>query len=556
MDIAVVAPEPAETAVVGALVDTEATVTADERPSSGSFGVVVGEHTERFRRADETFDRWIGVEIGGVGGRGVTDLDASVAAFTSESGCYDCLRDRVAAATEPSARASVDRSAVRYAGAVGGRWAVRLWNGAPLGGRLVELPGPERRFLPVPGCDCHDPPTGFERSNRSVSLSAAVDRFEAAVDDRVGVVTEVGERESFPVPYYVARTTDTTGFSDARCGEFGGGAAVDWNAAYAKSVGEALERYCAGVYRTDRLRTAPTEAVIDGVAVDQFVRPGDATPVAPDEPLAWVDGARLATGEYAALPAGFVHFPPPREFVPPITTGLGVGNSVDEALLAGLTEVIERDATMLAWYSTFEPLELRVETDRYEQLEKRARAESLRVTTLLCTQDVDIPVVAAAVHRDGEWPQFAAGSAAGVDAATAGADAVAEALQNWTELRGMGPERAAKQGGAIGRYASFPAAAREFVDADVTVAADEVSTTPADPLDAVVQRVEAAGLSVYAARLTTTDVASLGFEAVRVLVPGAQPLFTSEPFFGDRVETVPSKLGFESRPDRGYHPFP
>jgi ribosomal protein S12 methylthiotransferase accessory factor len=48
----------------------------------------------------------------------------------------------------------------------------------------------------------------------------------------------------------------------------------------------------------------------------------------------------------------------------------------------------------------------------------------------------------------------------------------------------------------------------------------------------------------------------MGFEAVRVLVPGAQPLFTGEPYFGERARTVPEALGFEPRLDRPIHPFP
>jgi ribosomal protein S12 methylthiotransferase accessory factor len=39
-------------------------------------------------------------------------------------------------------------------------------------------------------------------------------------------------------------------------------------------------------------------------------------------------------------------------------------------------------------------------------------------------------------------------------------------------------------------------------------------------------------------------------------VPAAQPLFTGEPYFGERARTVPEALGFEPRLDRPIHPFP
>ena len=597
MDVTVVAREPARAAVVAALSDTDATVTVADATREADAAdtldtahvtdaaVVVGPvGADRFEVVDRDAERWIAAEIGGIGGRRVQNVTGAVTAFDTASGCYDCLRTRVAAAGADEARpaaagaegrsagetdsasepgstdesSGVDRSTHRYLGALAGRQAVRLLAGAGVAGTTVELSGRTRTFTRAPGCDCHEPPTGFERDHRTVPLDEAVGRMERVVDDVVGVVTEVGEQESFPVPYYVARTADTTGFSDVRCGEFGGGAAVDWNEAYAKSVGEALERYCAGTYRTDAMRRAPTAGVLDAVPADRFVRPDDAPTVDSEERLAWIDGVSLADGSYAALPAAFVQFPPPRELAPPITTGLGAGSSVDEALRSGLLEVIERDATMLAWYSTFEPMALAVETDRFDALRKRARAEGLSVTPTLCTQDVDVPVVGCAVHREGAWPQFAAGSAASLDAREAAADALAEALQNWTELRGMGRDRAAREGGAIGRYASFPAEARAFVDHDTRLPAAEVGTetAPGERVDTLIARLVDAGLEPYAARLTTSDVAEAGFEVVRVVVPEAQPLFTGEPFFGDRLNRVPPAMGFEPRPDRAYHPYP
>ena len=563
MEVALAGPAAVTEPVAAALSETDATPVSTEPTALSAYpaAVLAGPvGTDRFDAA--TPARLVTVELGGLGGRRL-DLDAAVTVFSAESPCLDCLRARVAAGDDgepPAAGADPepDHSAVRLAGAVAGHRLVRLLAGDELGGTVVEVPGPERSFLPVPGCDCHESPGRLSRGHRDVSLSDAVARMERAVDDRLGPVREVGEQSSFPVPYYVAATADTTAFADARCGEFGAGVAADWNEAYAKAVGEALERYAAGVYRESSFRHAPTAGVIDAVPVSAFVHPDGADP-SPDDRIAWTDGVDLHGGSHAALPASFVHFPAPgRQFAPQITTGLGVGNSTDAALAAGLAEVIERDATMLAWYSTFEPVELAVETDGFETLRKRASAESLTVTPLLCTQDVDVPVVAVAVHREGDWPRFALGSAAGFDAARAATDACAEALQNWTELDSMGPERAAAQEAAVGRYAEFPSAVREFVDAPATVAASDVTeSVPGDErVDTLLARLAAADLSAYAVRLTTADLAALGFEAVRVVVPGAQPLFTAEPFFGERAESVPAELGFEPRLDRAFHPFP
>ncbi len=378
------------------------------------------------------------------------------------------------------------------------------------------------------------------------------------MDERVGIVRTLGEVSSFPVPYYLASIADTSGFSDARAAAQSAGVAADWDESLMKALGEGMERYCAGIYREAEFAVARPSELGNAVSPAEFVRPSDWEGPNDDE-LAWVSGRNLTTGDLVHLPAEFVHFPPPSvRFKPSITTGLGLGNSTVGALLSGLYEVIERDATMLAWYSTFEPLGLAVEDEGFEALVKRARAEELEVTALLVTQDIDVPVVAVAVHREDEWPKFAVGSGANLDPDTAARSALAEALQNWTELKLMGKDDAMDEDGSIGRYASFPDAVRAFVAPETTIASSSVASAVPDgraELETVVSLASDA-FPVYGARLTTRDVASLGFEAVRVLVPDAQPLFTDDPFFGERARTVPDELGFDPRLDREPHPYP
>ena len=124
----------------------------------------------------------------------------------------------------------------------------------------------------------------------------------------------------------------------------------------------------------------------------------------------------------------------------------------------------------------------------------------------------------------------------------------------------MGPDRAADESGAIGRYAALPAAARAFVDPGTTVPVETVGPEAIPEgraaLEAVIERLASVDLAAYAARLTPRDVEGLGFEAVRVVLPRAQPLFTGDAYFGERARTVPGTFGYEPRLDRDHHPFP
>jgi ribosomal protein S12 methylthiotransferase accessory factor len=565
MTVGIVGSGPAAAAAEAALGDVGVDTERRDRTELADLelAVVVGQvGDDRFdlvnERALDIGLQWVAVELGGVGG--IPIVDAAVAGFGPETGCYECLSGRVNANLDPQAEpaAAPAPHTSRFAGAVAGREAVRaVESDADIFGRVVVVPFNEREFLPLPNCACD---TGRDRDLPREYIERDLDdsltRAERAFDDMLGIVQEVGEAQSFPVPYYLAQSCDTAGFSDVSAARDAAGVAPDWDGAFMRALGEALERYCAGIYRVDSFETGTPAEISNAVEPASFVTRDEAD----GAEIEWVPGEDLSTREEAMLPAEFVHFPPPsRRYRPPITTGLGLGNSDIEALLSGLYEVVERDATMLSWYSTFDPLELDIDDEVFGTMTERARSEDLSVTPMLVTQDIDVPVVAVAVHRDA-WPRFALGSDADLDVSAAARSALAEALQNWMELDGMGEDAARDALGEIGRYARFPDTARAYIETEATIPAHSVGPaeipTGAQALDEVVARVTDAGLSAYAVRTTTRDVERLGFEAVRVTVPEAQPMCFGDIYFGERASRVPEELGFSPRLDYDHHPFP
>lgn len=566
MSVIIVGSGPAVEAIEAALSDTDHELsrsTAEEL--GGDLAVVVGQvgsdvfsTANASARADGT--PWIAVELGGIGGHVHPSVDVAVSGYEETTACFDCLGTRVQSGLDGSASdpPAVTPETARFGGALAGREAVGVLSGSSsVLGNVIEVPHATRQIHPVPGCSC----TGhrewtLSRAYEERSLQEALERAEQAVDDRIGLIHEVGEIESFPVPYYLSQLADTAGFSDVQASQQAAGVALGWDEAFMKALGEGLERYSAGVYDSDNLYTARSSDLERSVSPSAFVRPDD-----PDDttPLEWVPGEDLHTGESVPLPAGRVLFPYDGPG-PTITTGLGLGSSGATALIAGLTEIIERDGALLAWYSTYEPLGLAIDDEEYETLVARARAEGLSVTASLLTQDVDVPVVGVAVHRDsGEWPAFALGLSAALDPIAAARSACSEALQNWTELRRMGKAKSQNAGGRIGHFASHPSSVEEFTAPEQMVPATSVATdvpTGENALDTLLERINDTGLETYAARLTTPDIDALGFEAVRVLVPRAQPLFVDDSYFGDRAQTVPTKLGFEPRLGREHHPYP
>ena len=565
--IEVVGSGAAGEALVAALADTPGTVTRTDEPftAEADLSVVIGQVTsDRFAVANDqavgTATPWVAVELGGIGG--VPVVDASVSGFGPETGCYDCLRTRVRANvdTQQEPAEAPATGTQRFAGAVAGRRIAQALSGTGrLAGTVVELPYTDRQFLPVPECDCSEFQSyRLQHTGEQDHELAALARAEVGLDERLGIVHEVGETESFPAPYYLASLADTAAFSDVTASQQAAGVASDWDTAFMKALGEGYERYAAGVYRTEQLPTGMPDEITDSLAPSAFVNPEDWDETAE---LSWLPAEHLDTGEIVQTPAETVVYPPPSRTVrPATTTGLGLGSSETDALLSGLYEVIERDAAMLSWYSSYAPLAVVVEDcEPFELLRRRAASENLSVTALLLTQDVDVPVLAVALTRE-EWPKLAFGTAAALDPAAAATGALEEALQNWMELRGMGPEDAADADGAIGHYADHPDEVRSLTETETrvplsTVGMDSIPEGEAE-LSAVVDRVTDAGLDPYATRLTTRDISQMGFEAVRVFCPTAQPLFFDDSYFGERASRVPEEMGFEPRLDWAHHPFP
>ncbi len=103
MDIGVVGDGPAVEAVEAALADVDVNAMPVEADLLDGFDAAVVVDTagsSTFAAANELLDRWVAVEVGGLGGVPLADLDAAVTVF--DDACYDCLRARVENRTTPA----------------------------------------------------------------------------------------------------------------------------------------------------------------------------------------------------------------------------------------------------------------------------------------------------------------------------------------------------------------------------------------------------------------------------------------------------------------------
>ncbi|MEV0038428.1 TOMM precursor leader peptide-binding protein [Streptomyces sp. NPDC050804] len=211
---------------------------------------------------------------------------------------------------------------------------------------------------------------------------------------------------------------------------------------------EGLERY-AGTHRrtgTTLLTAAYSELGGDGPPAldpaecgyyppetyrdDPMVSPFD-----PDRPIPWVWGYSLRDERPLLVPARLVHYSAglaSDNFVFECSNGCAIGGCLEEAVLGGLLELIERDAFLVAWYGDTPLTEIDLDSvgdPTVRTMIDRAALQGYDVHAFDNRIDLAVPVVTGlAVRRDGGPGTFSFGAGASLDPAAALEGALSEVL--------------------------------------------------------------------------------------------------------------------------------
>jgi ribosomal protein S12 methylthiotransferase accessory factor len=438
--------------------------------------------------------------------------------------------------------------------------------------------------------------TGRENPERLAGI------LDLLVDDRVGVIrslVEVHAEAGAPNFFQFHATAANTGaFSRFENFSEAAGSSGVREIAAAKAIGEAVERYCAAVYDIDELPltsydtadfacTTPAEFALYSAA--QYEQPGFPwVPFEGNTPVRWTRGIDLARDEECHVPAARV-FMPYQYYVgtgdapidQPISTGLACHLDSASALRAAIAEVVERDAFLIVWQAMMAPPRIRTETLSPENYDLVQRFEVAGSTVAMfdITLDTGIPTILSTLLGDEPGaPALVVAAAASPDPEEAARKSLEELpltrlysqylvsfapppasdppdyesvnsqrthLHFWTD-------RAAMPGADF----LFSSPARVDFEEIPNLA---TGSTAAD-VRAMVERIDAAGERVIAVDLTTADVAELGLNVVRAIVPGFHPLhvgYRLRALGGTRLWRIPQGLGYRGiTPESGDNPFP
>jgi ribosomal protein S12 methylthiotransferase accessory factor len=431
---------------------------------------------------------------------------------------------------------------------------------------------------------------------RSVSSRTTVARNKKHVSPLSGVVTKL-ERIEVDLPlntnFYAGH--NFSGLADSvdelraglSGGSFGKGSTAEQGEASA--LMEAIERYC-GVYQGDEVRVtrrytdfAPGEAIVPNDVLlfsdaqyhkaesqfqaamqaphqhhetaDDHDHHGTPTPLPfdPSAPIEWSPVWSLRDEAFKYLPTGMLYFfykggPSPEQFIHADSNGCAAGNTIEEAIVQGFLELVERDSYAIWWYNRVQrgEVDLAQFDDPYiHDLKAQLAATGRKVWAIDITNDLGVPSFVGMSHSSTDGVEFVEyGSGSHFDARIA-------MLRTLTELNqflsiGLLGARDTSGRDEAGQFRldhhpyllpNGPAGLPKGLGADF----GRLDTR--EQALACVDVAKRAGLDFLVLDQTRPDI---GVPVVRVIVPGMRHFYRR--FAPGRLYDVPVKLGWLDRP--------
>lgn len=477
-----------------------------------------------------------------------------------------------------------------------------------------------RQFMPAPECPTCGSQQPDNRSRASITLASRSTPTPAStrlrsydelaqivdpvVDPIVGLVQDVGvvlDHDRTALAQAVTRMPgeDRTEYT------FGRG--TRYSASRTAAILEALERYAG--HRPRAITPAVRASYIDVAsdAIDPAVYgghhpagvaklDGQLVPYSPTRAISWVWGYSFRRAAPVLVPEQLAYYrstPPDERFVYEVSNGCALGSCLEEAILHGLLEVIERDSFLLTWYTRrpATPIDLAGADDpEVGGTADRLMQAGYSLHVYDTTTDIRVPSVwAMLVNSRRRAPYAMCASGAHLDFTRAVAAALGELAVSVTIRERQSPQELRR--GAAMLAGSEPVRAMEDhallytlpdafsrlehlpLDAAATPIADRQRRLPSwydtdlsRMLTRLIAEVLTCTVDVVVVDQTTPEQHRLDLRTVKVLVPGTLPMT-----FGEhrrrveglpRVLEAPQRLGYANRPLRldelnPYpHPFP
>jgi ribosomal protein S12 methylthiotransferase accessory factor len=417
---------------------------------------------------------------------------------------------------------------------------------------------------------------------RAISPAATVARFRKHVSPLTGVVSRLERIQAdlplntnyFATHNYAPRPETVEELKAGLSGgSFGKGSTADQGEASA--LMEAIERYSVS-FQGDEIRTTcrftdfphgaavhPNDVLLFSDA--QYGReptpttsphhPGAASLIPFDRSaeIEWSPLWSLRDEQFRYLPTGLLYFfykgPGWLPWPAADSNGCAAGNTLEEAIVQGFLELVERDAYAIWWYNRLHrpEVDLTEFDDPYiHDLQIQLAETGRRLWALDVTTDVGIPSFVAVSHwSDGSRDQIEFGSGAHFDARVAMLRAMTE-LNQFMSIGIVGCRSAGKLWSEAGPSELKLSDQPYLVPTGMVRPIRDSSFSHLDSREQVVTCMNLAnqiGLDFLVLDQTRPDVE---VPVVRVVVPGLRHFYRR--FAPGRLYDVPVKLGWRDRP--------
>lgn len=364
-----------------------------------------------------------------------------------------------------------------------------------------------------------------------------------------------------------------------------GGAAINSDAALAATIGEAVERYCAAYYEPEELVFA-TYKEVEADAVHpskfglfskrQYAKPGfPYKPLTTDSPITWTWGYSLQRQKPTLVPAALTYLPfrinqarGETHLTYTTSTGLACGGSLEEAILSGIGEAVERDAITSFWLTRMRVPHVEIDeaSSLYNIYKNSFALPGLRYHICDATTDMGLPAFFVLLVGNSNYGRMVnAGCQANLSPHNAILKSLVEAAQGRPYLRfafQQNPDwrcapdfsnirdfddhaRVYTKSPQIFNTLDFVTAQRETKP--MSEIADLSTGSVRGDIEVYLSRLAKQDIDVIVVDLTMPEIDSIGFKVVRVITPGLQLLHGdhTQPLLGcERLYRLPEAMGY------------
>ncbi|MEW5323766.1 YcaO-like family protein [Geobacillus thermoleovorans] len=346
---------------------------------------------------------------------------------------------------------------------------------------------------------------------------------------------------------------------------FHGGKGPDYYQAKLSAIGEAMERYNARQFGNEKIiRESYKNLLQNGIEV---VSPESLCldkeypyPYSDDKQIEWVESRRLSDFKKVLIPANVVFFlyhPAMIElqFIPQDTTGLASGLNIEEAILQGLLEVIERDSYSIYYRNQLPASTISLEgikDTQLSQLVQNIENQNIQLHLKWLKNDLSVYVVHCTTEdKNGDFPIFTHGSGASLNPYVAVTRAITECVQLRTSQIEINKQKEHfLEDKEYEAYLEWGNGNKEYVGNLLCKENDSVVYLNQLPnystgsfkkdIEMIVREIKMVGHETYVCDLSRSDNP---IKTVRVVVPGFQTTDDSLRRITERMKTLPAKLG-------------